>query len=163
VIPTHITFCWKENNGVSKRKRSWHLGVTLWFCCRFLASVASAQGPAPETAPPLSRRDSFLQLHFTTRTDLQPAGISLTARPTFRTKVTSISLGASAAEFDCNLVITNHFEYRNPIRMPMSGGTGLGDAMVLVNTASTAGIPTRHYASFCNARPQRSDGPNQSS
>src|SRR3989442_193432 len=104
-----------------------------------LASVASAQGPAPETAPPLFPGGGLISYNsiFTTRGLISnlPGNIPLTARPTFSHEGDFHFTWGFRRDFDLTVlvpVITNHFEIAKPIRMPMSGGTGLGDAMVLV-------------------------------
>ena len=104
-----------------------------------LASVASAQGPAPETAPPLFPGGGLISYNsiFTTRGLISnlPGNIPLTARPTFSHEGDFHFTWGFRRDFDLTVlvpVITNHFEISKPIRMPMSGGTGLGDAMVLV-------------------------------
>jgi hypothetical protein len=104
-----------------------------------LASAASAQGPAPETAPPLFPGGGLISYNsiFTTRGLLSnpPGNIPLTARPTFSHQGDFNFTWGFHRDFDLTVlvpVITNHFEMPKPIGIPMSGGTGLGDAMVLV-------------------------------
>ena len=68
------------------RLSRWAL-VLLSLALLFLAAIARAQGPAPETAPPLFPGGGLLSYNsiFTTRGSMQgPSGsIPLTARPTF--------------------------------------------------------------------------------
>lgn len=81
----------------SGRGRSWVLGSVL---LSLLASAASAQGPAPETAPPLFPGGGLISYNsiFTTRGLISnlSGNIPLTALR-FRTKVISTLLGASTA------------------------------------------------------------------
>jgi hypothetical protein len=110
--------------------------TAAWFFLLSCVSAAKAQGPAPETAPPLFPGGGLISYNsvFTTR-GLMPrisSGIPATAFPTF----------SHAADFNFtwgfhrNLdlavlvpMVTNHFDGG---KAPAVGGTGLGDAMVLV-------------------------------
>src|SRR5881396_1249227 len=93
-------------------------GIWVWLppVVLICASTASGQGPAPETAPPLFPGGGLISYNsiFTTRGQISnPSGdIPLTARPTF------------SHEGDFNFPVSNW--------NPLSGGAGLGDAMVLV-------------------------------
>ena len=100
------------------------------------ASVAAAQGPAPETAPPLFPGGGLVSYNsiFTTRSQApaNSSSIPATARPTF------------AHEGDLNFTWGFHPDFDLTILLPIVttrfaapgagtvGGTGLGDAMVLV-------------------------------
>ena len=104
-----------------------------------LASTAGAQGPAPETAPPLFPGGGLISYNsvFTTRGPISsPSGdIPLTARPTFSHDGDFNFTWGFHRDFDLTVlvpVVTNHFETPNANGNPLSGGTGLGDAMVLV-------------------------------
>ncbi len=112
------------------------LGLVL---LSLLASAASAQGPAPETAPPLFPGGGLISYNsiFTSRgpSSNSSGNIPLTARPTFAHEGDFNFTWGFRRDFDLTVlvpVITNHFEISKPIGIPMSGGTGLGDAMVLV-------------------------------
>ena len=116
---------------------SFAYGIRVWLALvvSLCASTARAQGPAPETAPPLFPGGGLVSYNsvFSTR-GLMPdlsGGIPVTARPTF----------SHEADFnftwgfyrDCDLsvlipLITNHFDMTGT----SVAGTGLGDAMVLV-------------------------------
>src|SRR5437870_1114347 len=75
-VPRHITFCWKENNGISKRKRSWAIfGVRSGSVVAFGFRGKCARPCPRDGASALPWRGThFLQLHFHhTWTDLQPA------------------------------------------------------------------------------------------
>jgi hypothetical protein len=120
----------------SDRERFLVLGLVL---SSFLASAASAQGPAPETAPPLFPGGGLISYNsiFTTRglTFNSPRNIPLTARPTFSHEGDFNFTWGFHRDFDLTVlvpVVTNHFEMPKPIGIPMSVGTGLGDAMILV-------------------------------
>jgi len=107
------------------------LALAFSFC----AATASAQGPAPETTPPLFPGGGLISYNsiFTTRV-LMPGisgGIPSTARPTFSHEGDFNFTWGFYKDFDLTLlvpIITNHFE------MPGTqvNGTGLGDAMALV-------------------------------
>jgi hypothetical protein len=101
------------------------------------ASPASAQGPAPETAPPLFPGGALISYNsiFTTRGPLseQPDSVPATARPTFSHEGDFNFTWGFHRNFDLTVlvpVVTNHFEV--PGSGVMEGGTGLGDAMLLV-------------------------------
>jgi hypothetical protein len=106
--------------------------ASLAFVMLFFVSTTRAQGPAPETAPPLFPGGGLISYDsiFTTRglTPESSVNIPATARPTF------------AHEGDFNFtwgfdwtilvpVVTNYFQM---VGASTVGGTGLGDAMVLV-------------------------------
>ena len=102
-----------------------------------LASTAGAQGPAPETAPPLFPGGGLISYNsvFTTRGPISglSGDIPLTARPTFSHDGDFNFTWGFHRDFDLTvllLVVTSHFKM--PSGNPLSGGTGLGDAMVLV-------------------------------
>ena len=108
--------------------------LTLLSLCS--ATPARAQGPAPETAPTLFPGGGLISYNsiFTTRGLIpgSPGNISETARPTFSHEGDINFTWGFHRNFDLNIVVpvvTNQFE------MPharMIGGTGLGDAKVLV-------------------------------
>lgn len=98
-------------------------------------SAARGQGPAPETAPPLFPGGGLISYNsiFTTRTLMpQSASILPTARPTLAHEADFNFTWGFHPNLDLTVllpVVTNHFEMVNA---PTVGGTGLGDAMVLV-------------------------------
>lgn len=105
----------------------------LWL---FYASVAMAQGPAPETAPPLFPGGGLISYNsiFTTREPMQgmSGGIPATALPTFSHEGDFNFTWGFYRNFDLAVlvpVVTNHFD---TAKAPAVGGAGLGDAMVLV-------------------------------
>ena len=100
------------------------------------ASSARAQGPAPETAPPLFPGGGLLSYNSVITTRSNTAGIAngipLTAFPTFSHEADLNFTWGFHHDLDLTAIVpilTNHFE--NP-STPTVGGTGLGDAMVLV-------------------------------
>ena len=105
----------------------------LYLLC---VSEVKAQGPAPETAPPLFPGGGLISYNsiFTTR-GLMPAssgGIPVTSFPTFSHEGDFTFTWGFYRNFDLTIVVpvvTNHFDNGNG---PIVGGTGLGDAMVLV-------------------------------
>jgi hypothetical protein len=110
--------------------------IALSFLSLLCASEVKAQGPAPETAPPLFPSGGLVSYNsiFTTRS-LMPAssgGIPITAFPTFSHEADFNFTWGFYRNFDLTVlvpVVTNHFDSGNA---PVVGGTGLGDAMVLV-------------------------------
>jgi hypothetical protein len=99
-------------------------------------AAARAQGPAPETAPPLFPSGGLLSYssNFTTRS-LMPGttgGIPATAFPTLAHEADLNFTWGFYRDFDLTVlvpVVTNRFDTRGA---PQVGGTGLGDAMALV-------------------------------
>ena len=109
------------------RNRILFLVLLLIFCTR-----VQAQGPAPETAPPLFPGGALISYNsaFTTRGPM--AGISPTARPTFSHDGVFNFTWGFHPNFDLTVllpVVTNHFDSKNTAPV---GGTGFGDAIVLV-------------------------------
>jgi len=99
-----------------------------------LCAPTRAQGPAPETAPPLFPGGGLVSYNsiFTTRGMPNVAGIPVTARPTFSHEGNFNFTWGLHPDFDVTVIVpivTNHFR---SVSAPMVGGTGLGDAMVLV-------------------------------
>ncbi|MGO8734632.1 MAG: hypothetical protein ACLQVM_17790 [Terriglobia bacterium] len=102
----------------------------------FSASLARGQGPAPETAPPLFPGGGLLSYNsiFTTRGFMAEilGGIPVTARPTISREGDFNFTWGFYRDFDLTVlipVVTNHFDRAGT---PALGGTGFGDAMVLV-------------------------------
>jgi hypothetical protein len=99
------------------------------------ASAVKAQGPAPETAPPLFPGGGLISYNsiFTTRS-LMPGssgGIPVTAFPTLSHEADFNFTWGFYRNFDLTVlipVVTNHFDGV----APTVRGTALGDAMVLV-------------------------------
>jgi hypothetical protein len=120
----------------------------MWVCLlvlsSFYASTARGQDPAgrdpaPETAPTLFPGGGLVSFNsgFTTRgLTSNPSGvIPLTARPTFSHAGVFIFRWGFHRDFDLTVlvpVITNHYEMASPNGNLVSGGTGIGDAMLLV-------------------------------
>jgi hypothetical protein len=108
----------------------------LLLLALFGAAPARAQGPAPETAPTLFPGGGLISYNsvFTTR-GLMPGlsgDIPATARPTFSHEGDINFTWGFYRNFDLTIVVpvfTNQFEMA---KGPTVGGTGLGDAMVLV-------------------------------
>lgn len=110
--------------------------VSLLFLALLCASAAKAQGPAPETAPPLFPGGGLVSYNsiFTTRALMPgPVGkIPATAFPTFSHEGDFNFTWGFFRDFDLTVlvpIVTNHFD---PPGAPHVGGTGLGDALVLV-------------------------------
>ena len=113
---------------------------TVATCLLFVAPssvpYARAQGPAPETAPSLFPGGALISYSsgFATR-GLRPApsgGVPATARPTFSHEADFIFKWGFYRNFDLTIVvpiITNHLQFSGAAPI---GGTGLGDALVLV-------------------------------
>jgi hypothetical protein len=100
------------------------------------ASQASAQGPAPETAPPLFPGGALISYNsiFTSRAAMpeQSEAVPATARPTFSHEGDFIFTWGFYRNFDLTIlvpIVTNHF---GGAGKPTVGGTGLGDTLVLV-------------------------------
>src|SRR5216684_8878738 len=121
-----------------KFRRSFGRGRGLWLAFTLLLYVsrARAQGPAPETAPPLFPGGGLISYNsiFTTR-GLMPAvpgGIPVTARPTFSHEGDFNFTWGFYRDFDLTVlipIVTNRFDRAAGTALR---GTGLGDAMVLV-------------------------------
>jgi hypothetical protein len=98
-------------------------------------SAARGQGPAPETAPPLFPGGGLISYNsiFTTRALMaQSASIPSTARPTFAHEGDFNFTWGFHPNLDLMIlfpIVTNRFE---TVNVPTVGGTGLGDALVLV-------------------------------
>ena len=102
----------------------------------FPAARARAQGPAPETAPPLFPGGGLVSYNssFTTRGPLPgtQSAIPVSARPTFSHEANFNFTWGFYRNFDLTIrmpVMTNHLDVAGA---PTAGGTGLGDAMLLV-------------------------------
>ena len=101
------------------------------------AAKAVAQGPAPETAPPLFPGGGLVSYSsaFTTRggmPGLVPGQTPVTARPTLSHEADFNFTWGFHRDFDVTIlipVVTNHFDVAG---VPVAGGTGLGGAMFLV-------------------------------
>jgi hypothetical protein len=112
------------------------LPLCLTFVLLFCASAIRAQGPAPETAPPLFPGGGLISYNsiFTTRA-LMPGistAIPVTARPTFSHQADFNFTWGFYRDFDLAVlvpIVTNHFDLPGT---PLVRGTGLGDSLVLV-------------------------------
>jgi outer membrane putative beta-barrel porin/alpha-amylase len=109
--------------------------VCLSFFLLLCASGARAQGPAPETAPPLFPGGGLVSYNsiFTTRAVIPGilGGIPATARPTLSHEGDFNFTWGFYRNFDLTVlvpVVTNHFAMAGT---PTVSGSGLGDAMVL--------------------------------
>jgi hypothetical protein len=105
---------------------------TFWLC----ACGAWAQGPAPETAPPLFPGGGLLSYSssFTTRGRMPvlPGNIPATAQPTFAHEGDFNFTWGFRPDFDLTIVVpvvTNHLQIGDALTI---GGTGLGDVMAFV-------------------------------
>ena len=117
------------------RGRSCVLGLVL---LPLFASAANAQGPAPETAPPLFPGGGLISYNsiFITRELMPgaPGGIPATARPTLSHEGDFNLTWGFYRDFDLTVlvpVVTNHFDAGSNSGIA-ARGTGLGDATVLV-------------------------------
>jgi hypothetical protein len=110
--------------------------ASLLFVVYVSLSTARGQGAAPETAPPLFPGGGLISYNsiFTTR-GLMPAssgGIPVSARPTFAHEGDVNFTWGFHRNFDLTVlvpIVTNHFQ---SLSAPAVGGTGLGDARLLV-------------------------------
>jgi hypothetical protein len=138
-VPGHAIFCWKEKIvrfvKASARQRRWTFGLIL---LSLLTPTASAQGPAPETAPPLFPGGGLISYNsiFTTRGPIAIASgnIPVTARPTFSHEGDFNFTWGFYRDFDLTVllpVVANHFDTAGNSAIAVRG-TGVGDAMVLV-------------------------------
>jgi len=110
--------------------------AALLLLSLFGAKPARAQGPAPETAPTLFPGGGLISYNsiFTTRGLMpgSPGNIPETARPTLSHEGDINFTWGFYRNFDLTIVVpvvTNQFEM---VHVSSIGGTGLGDAMVLV-------------------------------
>ncbi len=115
------------------------MSVFLLALLSLCVSAARAQGPAPETAPPLFPGGALISYNsiFITRPPIAitSGNIPSTARPTFSHEGDFRFTWGFRRDFDLTLlvpVVTNHFEPPNANGNSISGGSGLGDVMVLV-------------------------------
>jgi hypothetical protein len=102
-----------------------------------LTTVVKAQGPAPETAPPLFPGGALLSYSsaFTTSSPVEgtPGQIPASARPTFSYRGDFTFTWGFYPNFDFTLgvpVVTNHFRMAGNTQT--FGGTNLGDTVLLV-------------------------------
>jgi len=102
-------------------------GVLLATC------LARAQGPAPETAPPLFPGGALVSYNSIVETRGQPAtGIQPASQPTFSHEGDFNFTWGFRRDFDLSVivpVVTNHFQSSSESTL---GGTGVGDVMALV-------------------------------
>jgi hypothetical protein len=108
------------------------LASAIWCFC---ALPVWAQGPAPETAPPIFPSGGLISYNsiFTTRGPMAFNDIPATARPTFSHEGDFNFTWGFHPDFDLAVivpVVTNRFAMSGGA--PGLGGTGLGDSMLLV-------------------------------
>src|SRR5215472_5128290 len=106
----------------------------MLLACLFVAVLpARAQGPAPETAPPIFPGGAFVSYNSVFETRGEPtAGVSPTSLPTFSHQGEFTFTWGFHPNLDVTVlvpVVTNHFTSRGASTV---GGTGLGDIMALV-------------------------------
>ena len=106
----------------------------FWMAC---AVAVKAQGPAPETAPPLFPGGALLSYGSAFTTSNPVAGVQgqipATARPTFSYQGDFTFTWGFYPNFDFTVVVpivTNHFQMANSPQTV--GGTNLGDTMLLL-------------------------------
>jgi hypothetical protein len=114
----------------------------LWAAAAFALLAATqlpAQGPAPESAPPLFPGGGLVSFDslFTNRPSSSTASgtIPPSARPTFSYQGDFFFVWGFHPNFDFALVtpiFTNHFQLAGPGPAPVFGGTDLGDITLLV-------------------------------
>lgn len=104
-----------------------------------LAATAAAQGPAPETAPPLFPGGALLSYNsiVTTRGSFANAGgaVPLTARPTFSHEGILNFTWGFHPNFDVTVllpIVTDHFTFGRAGNEQTLGGTSLGDAELML-------------------------------
>jgi hypothetical protein len=109
--------------------------ASLAFFVLLCVSTTRAQGPAPETAPPLFPGGGLISYNsiFTTRGLMAESSgnIPATARPTFAHEGDFNFTWGFHRNFDLTIllpIVTNHFD---TVSASSVGATGLGDAMVL--------------------------------
>src|SRR5262249_15937399 len=120
------------SSGKPYTSHSWTAGAHLVGVLS-LCIAASAQGPAPESAPPMFPGGALLSCSssFVTRGASPFAGLSNTARPTFSREGDFSFTWGFYRDFDLTVlvpIVTNRFTTANS----QVRGTGLGDATLLV-------------------------------
>jgi len=110
--------------------------MTFAIAVLFWGAKANAQGPAPETAPPLFPGGALVSYDSTfltrTRTPVSLGSIPATARPTFSYQGDFTFTWGFHHDFDLTVLVPlvrNQFEAAN---LPTIRGTVLGDTMALV-------------------------------
>src|SRR6185437_6216235 len=96
-----------------------------------IADRAAAQGPAPETAPPLFPGGGLVSYNsvITTRA-VTPAGtISPTARPTLSHEANVTFTWGFHPDFDLAIIVPIVTQQFRMMNAPTTTGTGLGDMM----------------------------------
>jgi hypothetical protein len=110
------------------------IGVSVLLSALCAVPLATGQGPAPETAPSLFPGGGLISYNsvFTTRGLTPGSEVPATARPTFSHEGVFNFTWGFYRNFDLTAlvpIVTNHFQTTSA---PIVGGTGVGDAMVLV-------------------------------
>jgi len=111
-------------------RRMVEVGALLLVPC--FVPLASGQGPAPETAPPLFPGGGLVSYNSVFTTRGLTSEVPTTARPTFSHEGDFNFTWGFYRNFDLTVlvpIVTNHFQTTNT---PTVGGTGLGDAVLLV-------------------------------
>jgi hypothetical protein len=117
---------------VFRQRALWRASLSLSFAIFLCAPAAHAQGPAPETAPPLFPGGGLLSYNSIFNTREVMSTLSKTARPTFSHEGDFNFTWGFHSNFDLTLlvpIVTNQFQVGGG---PKIRGTGLGDAMALV-------------------------------
>ena len=111
-----------------------HVAQAFSLIAVMMVAVVNAQGPAPETAPPLFPKGALVSYSsdFISR-DLPQNGdeLSATSHPTFSHQGTFTFIWGFHPNFDLTInvpIVTNRFTTTNH----RLGGTSLGDSLVLV-------------------------------
>jgi hypothetical protein len=124
-------------SGKARRRHGTWVLFAILVVMSLRARAARAQGPAPETAPPLFPGGGLVSYSsaFTTRTAMPgiiPGEIPVTGRPTFSHEADFNFTWGFYRDFDWTIIIpvvSNHFDAAGA---PVAHGTGLGDLMLLV-------------------------------
>jgi len=108
------------------------VGAALLFLSLYFVPSANGQGPAPETAQPLFPGGGLVSYNSVFTTRGLTSEVPTTARPTFSHEGDFNFTWGFYRNFDLTVlvpIVTNHFQTTNT---PTVGGTGLGDAVLLV-------------------------------
>lgn len=107
--------------------------LALFVLCLY-AAAARAQGPAPETAPPIFPGGGLISYNsiFTTRGPMALSGIRPTDQPTFSHEGDFNFTWGFYPNFDLTIVVPVVTTRFDRVSAPTVGGTGLGDTMILV-------------------------------
>ncbi len=124
-----------QSHAVRARIRAYVVASIL----AFVPAIARAQGPSPETAPPIFPGGALISYGstFATREPVAALGgiIPVTARPTFSYDGDFDFTWGFFSNFDLEVtapIVANHFDFGGSSTAPEARGTGFGDTMVLV-------------------------------